>query len=263
MLTIIIVNYHTKEHVQKLLRCLEAQTEKDFRTIVIDNDENNRGFAGGCNEGIRQALASGSEWILLLNPDTTVEPDFIARLPQEKGMVGLPLNEGGGVAYAGIVKWLRPTLPHLYQPCKGGPLTYVIGAGMLIHRDVFEKVGMLDERYFLYFEDADFSMRARKAGVPIRFAEHPVISHGVSQSTKQLGSPLLLRYHARNALLFNWIHGPWWVRAALPIASLYGIIIQFVKILLMPARRAPSRAIAAGIIDFYAKRFGKIDSHRH
>jgi GT2 family glycosyltransferase len=263
MLTVIIINYHTREHVQKLLQCLEAQTVKDFQTIVIDNDENNRGFAGGCNEGIRQALARGSEWILLLNPDTTVEPDFIAQLPREEGIVGLPLDEGGKIAYAGIVKWLRPTLPHLYQPCVGASSTYVIGAGMLIHRDVFTEVGPLDERYFLYFEDADFSMRARKANIPIMFLTSPVISHGVSQSTKQLGSPLLLRYHARNALLFNWNHGPWWVRAALPFWSFFAIVKQLTKMLLMPSRRPQSWAIAAGIVDFYAHRFGKIDSDRH
>lgn len=260
MLSIVIVNYHTQEHVQKLLRCLEAQTEKDFQTIVIDNDENNRGFAGGCNEGIRQALAAGSEWILLLNPDTTVEPDFIARLPQEEGIVGLPLREKDRIVYGGIVRWFRRTLAHA---TRSEDAEYAIGAGMLIHRDVFKKIGMLDERYFLYFEDADFSLRARRAGIPMMFLTAPLITHGVSQSTKELGSPLLLRYHARNALLFNWLHGPWWVKIALPFWSFFGIFKQSAKMLLMPSRRSQSRAIAAGIIDFYAKRFGKIDSDRY
>jgi GT2 family glycosyltransferase len=283
MLTLITVNYNCATKTLELLRSLERQTDPNFDVIVVDNDSapedrsmlgeyavasplkldvihsaTNRGFSGGNNLAIRKALAQGSEWILLLNPDTTVGPDFIAQLPQEEGIVALPLDEGGHTAYAGIIKWLRPTLPHLYQPELDRADIYAIGAGILIHKEVFEKIGMLDERYFLYFEDADFSMRARRAGIPMMFLTAPIISHGVSQSTKRLGRPLLLRYHARNALLFNWIHGPWWVRGALIGASIYGIILQLLKILLMPSRRPQSWAIAAGILDFYAKRFGKI-----
>ena len=260
-LALITVNYHSRDLVDRLLRCLDAQTQKHFTITVIDNDEDNRGFAGGCNAGIRQALAQGAEWVLLINPDTTVEPDFIAslRVPAEPSIAGIPLREGGHVVAGGIVRWLRSTLSHTSDPKKA---TYVIGAGMLIHREVFAKIGMLDERYFLYFEDADFSARARRAGVPVHFLSGPVIEHGVSQSTKSLGSAVLLRYHARNALLFNWNNGPWWVKIALPFWSFFAMIKQFLKLLLMPARRPQSRAILAGILDFYVHRFGKIHHHR-
>lgn len=295
MLTLITVNYNCAEKTIGILRSLEYQTDQSFDVIVVDNDsapadrgllgeyaassslkldviysDTNRGFSGGNNLAIRKALAQGSEWVLLINPDTTVESDFISeiirQLPSQTELVGIPLREGDRVAYAGQVRWFKPTLPHIYSHSKliteNGKLFYAIGAGMLIHRDVFEKTGMLDERYFLYFEDVDFSLRARRAGIPLRFLSHPVITHSVSQSTRQLGRLLLLRYHARNALLFNSLHGPWWVRVALPFAAIYGMIFQFAKIVLMPSRRSPSRAIAAGIVDFYAHRFGKINCHR-
>ena len=73
---------------------------------------------------------------------------------------------------------------------------------LLIHRPS-KKIGYFDENYFLYFEDADLSMRAHEAGVPIAFPTKPIIHHTVSTTTRKLGAPLLLRYHYRNALYFN------------------------------------------------------------
>jgi GT2 family glycosyltransferase len=293
MLAIITVNYNCARHTLELLRSLERQDNKQFSVIVVDNDsqpedrallgeyaassslnldiiysETNRGFSGGNNLAIRKALAQGSEWLLLLNPDTIASPDLVRRIQQtaddEMAIWQFPLAEPHGrTAYAGLVQWLKPTLKHLdHWPLARSLLQhhrlYAIGAALLVHRHVFEHVGMLDEHYFLYFEDADFSMRAHKLGIPVKFAREPMVRHGVSKSTSTLGSPLLLRYHARNALLFNKNHGPWWVQAALPVAAVYGIIFQFTKTILLPSRQAPSRAIMDGIIDFYAHRFGKI-----
>src|SRR5258708_5690645 len=115
-LTLITVNYNCAKHTLELLKSLEHQTDKEFDVIIIDNDsapqdrallgeyatssplkldiiysQTNRGYAGGNNIGIRKALAQESEWVVLINPDTTVSPDFIASLPQEEGIVGLPL----------------------------------------------------------------------------------------------------------------------------------------------------------------------------
>ncbi len=277
-LTLITINYNNVRATVELLRALEQQANKNFDVIVVDNDswpadrallgeyapasklnldiiysDTNRGFSGGNNLAIRKALTQGSEWVLLINNDTTVAPDFIeklvAQLPDQPCVAQIPLNEGTKVAYGGIVQWLKPTLKHFYQPetanCK---LQYIIGAGMLVHRSVFERIGLLDEAYFLYFEDADFSMRAKHAGIPIRFLHEPVIFHRESETTKTLGSPLLLRYHARNALRFNWRNGPWWVKLAVPLAALYGII------------KTKSCAMRAGVFDFIFGRWGKIDT---
>jgi hypothetical protein len=276
-LTLITVNYNNADATIGLLRSLEKQLNSGLDVMVVDNDsaeadraklgeyainsplrldiiysETNRGFSGGNNLAIRKALTQKVEWILLINNDTTVESDFIerlsAQLTNEPCVAGVPLNEGDRVAYGGIVQWLKPTLKHQYG---SGDASYAIGAGMLIHRDIFERIGLLDENYFLYFEDADFCMRARQAGIPIRFLREPVIAHRESETTKKLGSSLLLRYHARNALRFNWRNGPWWVRIAVPFAVLYGIIIT------------KNRSMRAGILDFVFGRFGKIDNRIH
>lgn len=293
MITIIVVNYNSASHTIELLRSLERQSDPEYTVIVVDNDSQptdreqlgayaattplhldiiysstNRGFSGGNNLGIRKALAQKSEWVVLLNPDTTVKEHFVSGIKAftscREGIVAIPTQEPNEIAYCGSVRWFRTTLPHISDQDRiRHTHWYAIGAGMAIHHSVFEQIGLWDERYFLYFEDADFSMRARHAGIPLEIA--PIlITHAVSQSTHTLGSPLLLRYHMRNTLLFNWKNGPWWVRLALPIWSIYGIMKSLTKIVLMPSRRMPSKAIAAGIIDFYAKRYGIISpSHHH
>jgi len=297
MLTLITVNYNCADRTLRLLRSLERQTNAQFSIIVVDNDSrpadraalgayatasplaldiihapSNLGFSGGNNLAIRKALAQGTVWTLLINPDTDVGPEFIARIHQatddEPAVWGLPLQEGDGrTAYAGRVRWLRATLPHVYawplvRHVLEEPL-YAIGAGMLVHRDAWDRIGLLDERYFLYFEDADFGMRARAAGVSVRFLREPVIRHAVSASTSALGSPLLLRYHVRNALLMNARHGPLWARISLHFWALSIMLKQTAKMVSMPARRPQSRAILAGIADFYARRFGRIRTHAH
>lgn len=297
MLTLITVNFNGAGRTIELLRCLERQTDKDFEVLVVDNasepddrallgqyattgalnldlilSDTNRGFAGGNNLAIRKAMQQGSVWFVLINNDTTVADDFVARLrPRlmaDAPFMTIPLKEGHRTAYAGLVRWLAATLPHAYEPgCAHNksfaPRLYAIGAGMAVHRSVFERIGLLEKRYFLYFEDADFSLRARAAGIGLTVLATPVITHAVSASTSRLGSPLLLRYHMRNALEFNRLHGPWWVKISLHFWAFFAILKQLIKMLLMPARRPQSRAIAAGIIDFYAKRFGQLPPRDH
>ena len=284
MLTFITVNFRSAEETIGLLRSLAAQTSDAFDVIVVDNDspesdrvrlasyasasplhldviysDRNRGFSGGNNLGIRKALAQGSEWIMLINPDTTVEPTFVrdlrSHLPSEPSLVGCALGENDRTAYAGAVRWLSTTLAHVYRPHtrKG----YAIGAAMLVHRDVFTGAGLLDERYFLYFEDADYTMKVREAGLPVAFIDSPVVTHAVSATTRTLGAPLLLRYHTRNALLFNRSHGPWWVRAALPFWAGFILLKQGLKAV-VPSRRPAATAIAAGIMDHYRGHYGII-----
>lgn len=287
-LTLVTLNYNNARATIDLLRSLERQTDKAFDVIVVDNNstpddrallgsytassplrldmiysDRNRGFSGGNNLAIRKAMAQGSDWLLIINNDTTVVSDFIsklrAQLPSTPSVVAFPINEGRRTAFAGVVEWLYPTLPHVYHPISRtyNRALYAIGAGMLIHRDVFDRVGLLDERYFLYFEDADFCMRAHTADVPFHYLDAPSIDHGVSLTTRTLGSPLLLRYHMRNAILFNRLHAPLWARIALP---LWVALIAGKQLIKRAIGRAPdeSRAILSGIVDAIRGRWGRI-----
>jgi GT2 family glycosyltransferase len=287
MIAVITVNYNCADRTLTLLRSLERQTDPAFSVAVVENGSavsdaeklgsygassplaleviasaKNLGFSGGNNLAIRRALAAGAQWVALLNPDTEVSPDFIASLRRvaTDGIVGLPITEPYGTVYGGLVRWFRSTLPHATTLATASAPRYAIGAAMMVHRSVFERVGYLDERFFLYFEDAEFSLRSARAGISVVMANGPRVRHGVGQSTRALGAPLLLRYHARNALLFNRLCGPWWVRAGLPFWAFFSMVRNFIKAILMPSRRPQARAIRDGISDYYAGRFGQLPS---
>jgi GT2 family glycosyltransferase len=290
-LSIITINYNGSESTSKLLASLSEQTDPDFKTIVIDSasgegdfydlqnsvsklqfnielvrNEKNLGFSGGNNVGIKKALQEGAEWVLLLNNDAWVEKGFIAglklKLSKSGGIVGLPLIEGDYTAYYGKIRWLKSTLKHRYHPLYAATLRknanyYAIGGGMAIHKNVFEKIGFLDEKYFLYFEDADFCIRASRAGINISFIDEPKARHQVSGTTKKLGSPLLLRYHYRNSLYFNFKNGPWYIVIAVWPWSFWVMKKQLLKIMFM-IKRKESSAILKGVFDFYRNHMGKI-----
>jgi GT2 family glycosyltransferase len=290
-ISIITINFNGAKTTVGLLKSLEKQTDQNFQIIVIDNaseeedfnglrdyiekdfsrvelikNKQNLGFSGGNNVGIKRALEIGTEWVDLLNNDTSVETGFItslgAKLSKLEAIVGLPLVEGDHTAYYGEIKWLKPTLKHSYSPLYADNLkrntnNYAIGGGMAIHKDVFSRIGFLDEKYFLYFEDADFNMRASKAGITTNFIDEPKAQHQVSETTKKLGSSLLLRYHYRNSLYFNSLHGPWHIKLLVWPWSFWVIKKQLWKIMFM-YKQSESLAILSGVFDFYRNKMGRI-----
>jgi GT2 family glycosyltransferase/glycosyltransferase involved in cell wall biosynthesis len=282
----VTLTYDSADLTARLLRSLERQTDRDLQVFVVDNDSDaddrerlegvtaamtlpvevivsptNLGFSGGNNLGIRRALADGAEWIVLLNNDTEVDPDFVATLratlADRDGIVGLPMEEAGAVVRAGRRRWLALTLDHHTGPDDASD-AYAVGGAMAVHRTVFERVGLLDERYFLYFEDVDFSARATRAGIPLHFPAVPVLRHAVSASTAKLGAPLLARYHARNAIHFNKKNGPMRVRVALMPWVVMLAARELVKLVIGRDRRR-ARAVLSGITDARKQRWGEID----
>jgi len=285
----IIVVDNDSDDVGKLMNYQTAETN----IIYIKND-NNLGFSGGNNVGIKKALENGTDWVLLLNNDTWVESPFIAQLKanldssagseqgDKEGIIGLAIDEGDRIAFAGKIGWLKPTLPHINnakaisnfqfpisnefsnpnssngkRKMVNDKCFYAIGGAMLIHKDVFDRIGLLDEKYFLYFEDADFCQRARKAGIPVSFFPEIKIAHSVSSSTKKLGSPMLLRYHYRNALYFNLKNGSWYIKLLVWPWSWIIILKQIIKITI-GQKREQSLAILRGVGDWYSNKMGKL-----
>ncbi len=284
-LIIVTINYNSSGNTIQLLESLKNQSDKDFEVIVVDNNsddvkiltdyktpetnitflKNNRnlGFSGGNNVAIKKALERDANWLLLLNNDTMPPNDLIFRLKayleDKDGIVGITLDEGHGrLAYAGEIKWLKPTLAHTTnKPVEPSGNYYAIGGAILIHKDVFKQIGFLEEKYFLYFEDADFCQRAKKSGIPINFFSDVQISHSVSVSTKKLGSPTLLRYHYRNALYFNFKNGPWYIKLLVWPWSWWIIFKQITKMILK-INTEESSAILKGVFDWYTGKMGKI-----
>lgn len=263
---VVVDNASEIQHLNNIRLFVESQKRAKEKRFKLIENRSNLGYAGGNNVGIKYALENGADYVFILNPDTTVRSNFLTKLIEtadknpKAGIIGAVINEGDRIIYYGEIEWLKPELKHsALKPITYNlkPDFYVPGAAMLIRKKVFEKIGMFDERYFLYFEDADFCMRARKAGFKLAVAPDAIVRHDQSSSTSKLGAALLLRYHYRNAHLFNIKYAPFWTKISLPFWSIWIIIRQAVKILLIRNIKA-SKAILIGVLDFYKCRFGKI-----
>jgi N-acetylglucosaminyl-diphospho-decaprenol L-rhamnosyltransferase len=172
--------------------------------------EENGGFAAGNNAGIRAGLAEGlpPEYFMLLNPDTIVSPGGVAQLVSfleshpEAGIAGSQLVDGEGVVQRAAHRDPSP-LGELVQSARFGPITralgrwdvsplppevpercgWVSGASMMVRRKVISTAGMLDEAFFLYFEEVDLCWRARRAGWEVWYVPSSRVVHLEGSST--------------------------------------------------------------------------------
>lgn len=293
---IIILQYGNSQDTIKCLDSVKELRYPNFRVVVVDNASNpndlnntekyinsqwpkagslklivskqNLGYAGGNNAGIKYALSEGADYIFILNNDATVELDTLDKLVQAAeadplvGMVSPAIKEPGRPVYFGKINWLQPELQHsTTPPTKAylGPKDYLIGAGLLIKLELLEKIEGFDEIYFLYFEDADFSIRAQQAGYQLKVVPEAVIHHQVSSTTKHLGSPLILRYHMRNSLIFNSLNAPWTIKPLIIFWAGYVVLKNLLKMFIWPAKEEAANAIIDGVLDFYKNNFGRIN----
>ena len=196
-LGVVIVTYDSARYLEVCLESLFAELEgQDFRVVVVDNasrddvgeflDEqvtlisnaSNLGFATAANQGIRWCQDEGCEEILLLNPDTMMESGSLDLIRQalsedEKRVVVQPLitlmkdpgkvntwgNTDKGFGLVSLGGYKKPV-----RLADSGPIQFASGACMLVSAGVFAEIGYLDEGFFLYFEDTEFSKRVRERG---------------------------------------------------------------------------------------------------
>ncbi|PWK79350.1 hypothetical protein LX99_01807 [Mucilaginibacter oryzae] len=263
LVSIITVNYNTDEVTAALLKSLRGVTYPSLEIIVVDNASDsdcaylknsfpeillikngcNEGFAGGNNRGIEQAKG---DIIFLLNNDTEVDPGFIEPVvklfmaDQSIGIVSPKIHyyhSLGIIQYAGG----EPINPFTargkfigtgetdngqYQVPVKTQLGH--GAAMAIRRTVFDKVGLLPEKYFLYYEELDFCVQAKNAGFSIWYQPHSLVLHKESMSVGKM-SRIKVYYQNRNRLLFirrnirglqGWISRLFFVLISAPLAML-------------------------------------------
>jgi N-acetylglucosaminyl-diphospho-decaprenol L-rhamnosyltransferase len=197
---------------------------------LIRNTEN-VGFARACNQGV---LASDGEYVVLINPDTLVEGNFFESLKAffdrnpGAGVAGPRIVDGEGNLQLSARKELgfvsgflgrtslltrlfpkNPLLRHLFPTTKklSGPtvVDWVSGACMIIRRRVFEKIGPIDERFFMYFEDADLCRRAREAGWLIYYLPQVEVLHHTGASSRS--KPRAVWNLHKSAFLYHRKHG--------------------------------------------------------
>lgn len=200
----IILNYNGRDTLVDCLKSVFASDCAELEIVVVDNaskdgsfesaktlfprahfisSPKNIGFSSGNNLGIRFALEKGADAIFLLNNDAFVERETIALLRDEAQRMGKPailspliyagtLGDKKKIWFqSGRIDWNRMRTTHDQNTVKNMkqpyPTEYITGCSMFIPKEVFKKIGLFDEMFFLYYEDADFSLRARRAGFPV------------------------------------------------------------------------------------------------
>lgn len=270
LLTIIILNWNGLDDTLDCLASLAALAPGPYRvqTLVVDNGSlddprptlaarfpavavlrlaHNHGFAGGCNVGLRHALAQGSDLLLLLNNDTLVAPDFllplVAYLTQhpEVGIVA-PLicyrDQPERVWFAGgNYRLALGSFRHRFAeadwrvvPREPFATAYASGCCIGLRASDLHQIGLFDEAFFAYFEDADLCMRYQQQQRRIVCVPQSRIWHAVSASTRRnqqegYDSPLRHYLGMRNQIAMVLRYGTLWERMiffalATPLRSL-------------------------------------------
>jgi len=213
---VIVLNYNGNETI---LNCLSSIYQSDylkFEVVLVDNDSQdgsfelakknfsrahfikspeNIGFARGNNLGIRFALEKFADYVLVLNNDAYLEKNTLSKLlslaqSRNKSAIINPLilNENGQDIWfaGGTIQWLKMKTLHLKKVISNNPYQtqYCTGCAMFIDKEIFKKIGLFDERYFLYYEDADFSVRAKKAGFNLLICPSAKVTHFEQSTTK-------------------------------------------------------------------------------
>lgn len=232
---VVVVDNGSKE-----LLSFSHQFLKSNPRVDLLRSESNLGFSGGNNLGIQYAIDHyDSDYYLLLNSDTIADPDFLqnlVKMMKNDSKIGLAAakiyfhkgyeyfansykeNEKHHVLWyvGGKVDWTNLLSYHIGIDeidrghfDQASETDYVTGCTMMISREVIERVGRLDDRFFLYSEDVDFSLRVHEAGLKVMYCPDSVVYHKIGRSTGGAGSPLQQYYQTRNRLFLAFRHAPW------------------------------------------------------
>ena len=221
-IAVILVNWKKYNLTSNCIDSLNKSNYKNFKIILVDNEysekslidlrnkhkelivfkeKNNLGFAGGNNIGIRYALENDYDYIMLLNNDTEVKENFILPLVErmEKNLFlaavqplilnfsnkSIIWNAGGK-----LNKFLGLTSTRLNNNKLNSSIVFddytdwISGCCILIKSEILTKVGLLDEKFFNYYEDVDWSLRMKNLGYDLGFVKESIIYHHGSSSSK-------------------------------------------------------------------------------
>ena len=230
---VVVVDNASKENLT-----LHPSFLKNHPEVDMIRSESNLGFSGGNNLGIQHAIDKyDSDFYLMLNSDTVVDKDFLSELYQmmrKDPKIGLAVSKiyfhkgfefwqdsykkedlDKVIWYAGgHMDWDNLLAFHagVDEVDRGQfeeekETDFATGCAVMISREVIERVGLLDDDFFLYFEDLDYSLRVKEAGLKVMYCPKSIIWHKISRSTGGAGSPLQLYYQTRNRFLLTFKHG--------------------------------------------------------
>jgi len=242
-IAILIVNWNGKTDTIECLKSLTALAYDNVEAIVVDNGSTddsveairaqfpdvlvvaagqNLGTSGGRNVGIRYALERGAEFVLFLDNDTIVDSQLLANLVREMDRLGgnnilgakiYYFDKPSTIWYAGA-SWQGSGFAHIGigaddhgdAHSTAAETDYACGCALFVSREILKQVGLLDDRYFCYFEETDLCYRARAAGFRSFFIPSARVWHKVSSSSGGERSPLFYYFMHRNLLLWAEAH---------------------------------------------------------
>lgn len=240
MIYIVMVNYNSSDDTLECVKSISHNNYKDYKVVIIDNcsrevekdklsvlkdeciliySDKNIGWAPGCNIGMHRAVEDGADYVMLLNNDTLVDPNFLTaffdnmnRFPSF-GMVSSKINyesrrdliwSAGGhynkYRCTGIMgKYKQPD----HEP-KGlvEEATFLTGCSVLIPVSAIKEVGYFDESYFMYADDLEYSRRFLKYGYKLYYCSDSVIYHKVSAASGGEYSPFYCEWCTRSNLKY-------------------------------------------------------------
>ncbi len=280
--TVVVITWEARDLVLRCLAALAAQTTPAARVRlhVVDNASHdgtaeavardfpeatlqvlatNTGFAGGCSAALAQIA---SEWVVLVNNDAVVAPDFLERLLAERHdhpqtaawtarvLLAADVEGTARVNSTGVVVHRDGNgadRDYLVPADAPGPPAEVFGfcgAAVLLRASAVRAVGGFDAAYFLYYEDTDLSWRLRLGGWDVRYVHGAVVHHEHGASSG-IGSPRFRYYNERNRLTTLLKDAPW--GAVLPVVLRHPVM-SVVRI----ARGGPERAVGMTRLRAYA-----------
>lgn len=264
---IVILNWNGIEDTLFCLNSLSALRYSSLDVLVVDNGSTddslerlrvhnakyrlklletrrNLGYAGGNNVGTRYALQHGADFVLLLNNDTAVASDFLDRLVEaawehpDAGVFSpriMYLDEPKRVWFDGA-RWI-PSSGRLEWPGQGEledalkvgdhATDYACGAALFFRAELARQIGLLDEAFFLVWEEVDWCFRAREAGWRVLMVPSAKVWHKIGVSFGSESSPLRTYFSIRNELLWFSRHAPLPARFRLWLKNLQRLVPQF------------------------------------
>ena len=249
---IVILNWNDVQATLACLKALRATDYPDYTTIVVDNGSSdgsaahlrdmetidlvtnvtNLGYTGGVNIGIGRAMATGADYVWLLNSDATTSPDVLGRLvaaaeigqkiglvspifcdPDDPATIEFRLGRFDPDARQ-ATQTADPAVALTWQRDHPDQVV-VLGTALLIRRQLIETIGVLDPEFFAYVEDVDYCLRAHAAGFHVVAVPDAVVGHKFKQPVEHpdLVPPYLHYFMARNyLLLWRKLPSPKWMR---------------------------------------------------
>jgi len=296
LVEIIVLNWNGLSDTLDCLTSLQGLDYPNYGVIVVDNGSvdgsveaiqaqfpavtlietgENLGYTGGNNAGLRYTLARGADYVLLLNNDTEVAPDSVSRLV-DAAEADPSVGVAGPTIYyydrpdviwsaGGAIDW-RQGWTHMvgldesdigqlgHEPRE---VDFVTGCALLIKKAVLERVGLLDDRFFAYYEETEWCVRIARAGYRIIHVPQAKIWHKISPGA-QSDSPVVHYYMTRNRLLFLKATG------AAVNAWLHTLFAEYLRVLISwsvrpkwRGKKAQRKAMLQAINDAWHGRWGQ------